>query len=314
MHVDAFSVPVETRAPTGATNAYVVGAERCLLVDPAARTDTLDTVVDARDVETIAVTHTHPDHVGAVADYAAETGARVLARRPDRFREVTGVDPDGTMREGTTIETGVGPVTVLDTPGHAVDHVAFELPDATDQRSSDGSDGGSTGDDGGSTGDGRGGTVICGDLAVAEGSVVVGAPEGDLRAYLTALRRLHARNPRRLYPGHGPAIGDVASGDAAGGDAAGGDSANDGPPTPREVLARLISHRMGREARVLAAVRAGADDLESVLDAAYEKDLTGVRDLARATVAAHLEKLAVEGRVRWNPATETVEPTSPPMA
>lgn len=302
MHIDAFSVPVETRAPTGVTNAYVVGAERCLLVDPAARTDTLDTVVAARDVGTIAVTHTHPDHVGAVADYAAETGARVIARRPDRFREATGVDPDGTMREGTTIETGVGPVTVLDTPGHAVDHVAFELPDATDQRSSNGSDGGSTED-------GRGGTVICGDLAVAEGSVVVGAPEGDLRAYLTALRRLHARNPRRLYPGHGPAIGDVASGDAAG-----GDSANDGPPTPREVLARLISHRMGREARVLAAVRAGADDLESVLDAAYEKDLTGVRDLARATVAAHLEKLAVEGRVRWNPATETVEPTSPPMA
>jgi ribonuclease/clavin/mitogillin len=274
MHVDAFSLPVETRAPTGTTNAYLLGTEDCLLVDPAARTDTLDTVVAARDVATIAVTHTHPDHVGAVADYAAETGARVLARRPDRFREATGVDPAGTIAEGTVIETGVGPVTVLDTPGHAADHVAFELPDGSTN---------GPGDDGGRT---RGGTVICGDLAVAEGSVVVGAPEGDLRGYLTSLRRLHARNPRRLYPGHGPAVG-----------------GDDDPGGPRRVLARLIRHRLDREAKVLAAVRGGADDLDAVLDGAYGKDLTGVRDLARATVAAHLEKLAVEGRVDWDPAT-----------
>lgn len=269
MHVDAFSVPVETRAPTGATNAYLVGSERCLLVDPAGRTDTLDTVVAARDVGTIAVTHTHPDHVGAVADYAAETGAEVLARRPERFREATGIDPDGGLNEGTVIATGVGPVTVLDTPGHAADHVAFELPDGTG---------------------GRGGTVISGDLAVAEGSVVVGAPEGDLRAYLTSLRRLWARNPRRLYPGHGPAIG------------------GDDPAAPRETLARLIDHRLAREAKIRDAVDAGASDLDSVLNAAYEKDLTGVRDLARATVAAHLEKLAVEGAARWDPETARVTP------
>lgn len=268
LHVDSFSLPVETRAPTGTTNAYLLGTEDCLLVDPAARTDALDTVVAARDVGTIAVTHTHPDHVGAVAEYAAETGAAVLARRPTKFREATGVDPDGTISEDVTIDTGVGPVTVLDTPGHAADHVAFELPDGSGR---------------------RGGTVISGDLAVAEGSVVVGAPEGDLRGYLTALRRLHARNPRRLYPGHGPAIG-----------------GDDDPEGPRRTLARLIRHRLSREAKVLAAVKAGADDVDAVLEAAYEKDLAGVRDLARATVVAHLEKLAVEGAVAWDPVTGRV--------
>jgi len=36
------------------------------------------------------------------------------------------------------------------------------------------------------------------------------------------------------------------------------------------------------------------------VDAAYEKDVSDVRDLARATVRAHLEKLAVEGHVRWD--------------
>ena len=42
---------------------------------------------------------------------------------------------------------------------------------------------------------------------------------------------------------------------------------------------------------------AGASDVDDVLDAAYEKDLTGVEDLARATVRAHLRKLADEGRI-----------------
>ncbi|WP_435119220.1 MBL fold metallo-hydrolase [Halolamina sp. C58] len=261
MHVERVSVPVETRAPTGATNAYVVGDSPALLVDPAGRTEELDALVTEHEVGTIAVTHTHPDHVGAVADYAAETGAEVLARRPERFRETTGVDPDRKIAEGSAIRTGAGSVKVLDTPGHAVDHVAFDLGD---------------------------GTVVSGDLAVAEGSVVVGAPEGDLRAYLTALRRLRARDPDRLLPGHGPVIDD--------------------DPTPRASLERLIRHRLDREASVLAAVRDGATDLDSVVDAAYEKELSGVRDLARATVQAHVEKLAVEGRVTWRPETGRVAP------
>ncbi|UIP00912.1 MBL fold metallo-hydrolase [Halobaculum sp. CBA1158] len=250
-HVDRFSVPVDTRAPGGTTNAYVIGTGETLLVDPAARTDTLDTVVREKVADHVAVTHTHPDHVGAVADYAAETGATVWARRgyEDRFAAATGVEPDRTFAAGDR----VGPATVVDLPGHAPDGVGFE------------------------TGVG----VVCGDVAVAEGSVVVAAPEGDMRAYLTSLRRLHARDPSALFPGHGPRIGD-----------------------PRATCARLIDHRLDRERRVLAAVEAGARDPDEVLDLAYEKDLSGVRDLARATVVAHAEKLAREGRIEWDPETE----------
>jgi glyoxylase-like metal-dependent hydrolase (beta-lactamase superfamily II) len=251
------SVPVRTRAPTGATNAYVVGEDPALLVDPAGRTDELDAAVDGTAVEHVAVTHTHPDHVGAVADYAAATDATVWARRgrESAFEAATGLAPDRTFAEGTEIPV-VGGVTVLDTPGHAADHVAFDT----------------------------GGGVVAGDLVVAEGSVVVGAPEGDVRAYLVALRRLLARDPPALFPGHGPVVAD-----------------------PRAACERLIRHRLRRERRVLDAVRGGAGDVDAVLDAAYEKDLSGVRDLARATVAAHLEKLAAEGRVRYDRATSAVE-------
>jgi len=245
------SVPVETRAPTGETAAYVIGSDPALLVDPAAATERLDAVADRQQVGHVAVTHHHPDHVGAVARYAERHDATVWARtgREEPFETATGVAPHRTFREGTTIPTGDGTVRVLDTPGHAPEHVAFA----------------------------HGDTMACGDLAVAEGSVAVAAPEGDLRAYLTSLRRMHALAPAQLLPGHGPVIDEV-----------------------RPTVERLIAHRLARERRVLAAVDGGARTVEDVCDGAYEKDLTGVRDLAEATVRAHLEKLAVEGRVRWD--------------
>jgi glyoxylase-like metal-dependent hydrolase (beta-lactamase superfamily II) len=237
-------VSTETRAPTGRTAAYLAGR---LLVDPGGRTEALDRAVREANTAHVAVTHHHPDHVGAVATYAREFDLTVWARagREDAFAVAAGIDPDRSFRPGTTLPAGV-PVTVLDTPGHAPEHVGFVCP----------------------------GGVVSGDLAVAEGSVVVGAPAGDMRAYLTSLRRVHARDPNRLFPAHGPTIED-----------------------PRATCERLLAHRLDRERRVRRAVLDGASDADEILDAAYEKDLSGVRDLARATVLAHLEKLAVEGRV-----------------
>lgn len=239
-----------TRAPGGRTNAYLVGRSSALLVDPPAPDDAIDAALADRTVAHLAVTHTHPDHVGGVAHYAAETGATVWAheRHAGRFERATGVAPDRTFREGTVIPAD-RPVAVVETPGHARDHVAFALDDG----------------------------ALVGDLAVASGSVFVGPRDGDMRAYLTALRRLHARDLDALYPGHGPVI-----------------------EAPRTRLADLVAHRRDRERRVRAAVRDGACTLDEILDRSYEKDLTGVRDLAGRTVAAHLEKLAVEGAVTWD--------------
>jgi ribonuclease/clavin/mitogillin len=243
MSVERVPVPVETLAEHGTTNAYV-GAD--LLVDPAARTDELDAAVARQDPDHLLVTHAHPDHVGAVADYAPGRTVWARATHVDRFERATGVSPDRTFRDGTTLPGGA---TVLATPGHAPDHVAVEHADG----------------------------VLTGDLVVAAGSVVVGADDGDMRAYLTSLRRLHARSPPTLLPGHGPVVEDA-----------------------RPEIGRLVGHRIDRERRVLRAVEAGAATPHEVVEAAYEKDLSGVREYARSTVVAHLRKLAVEGRVRWD--------------
>ncbi len=251
-HVTRIQLPVETRAPSGTTSAHLVDG---LLVDPAAQTDALDGAVATAattdsPVTAVAVTHTHPDHVGAVAAYASRTGATVYAHADhvDRFREATGVVPDETVADGDTV--GATDVRVWATPGHAPDHLAF-VTDGPDQT-----------------------VAVVGDLVAAEGSVAVAAPDGDLVAYLESLDRVRDGGIDRLYPAHGPPVDD-----------------------PAGTCRRLTDHRLDRERRVLEAVEAGASDVDGVLDAAYDRDLSDVADLARRTVRAHLEKLAAEGRI-----------------
>lgn len=282
--VTRVEIPVDTRAPGGTTNAYIVDG---LLVDPAARTDALDAAigvgdVDSSDAETthaiqaITVTHTHPDHVSAVDEYVDLTGATVFAHANhlDRFADATGIEPDRAFTDGDPIgDTGI---IAADTPGHAADHVAFAVGSDSDGESGD-SNGGS-GDSNGGSGDSDAADarreLICGDLAVADGSVVVGAPDGDISDYLTSLERVRDAEYETLYPGHGPPI-----------------------DNPESVCQRLIEHRLAREQSVLVAIEQGASDIDAILDAAYEKDLSGVEDLARVTVRAHVRKLVAEGKI-----------------
>lgn len=254
MHIERVTVPVSEQAPTGTTNAYVLGADAAVLVDPGAQTRRLDGVLEGCTVDHIVATHTHPDHVGGLARYADELDATVWARRGwvDRFEAETGVTPDATLAEGTTIHADAD-VSVVALPGHAPDHIALIVE----------SGGGTAG--------------IVGDLAIASGSVAVGASDGDMRAYYTALRRLHAQDHRLLYPGHGPPITD-----------------------PQTRVRALLAHRLARERQVETAVTNGVETVPAIVDTVYDKDLSGVESLAASTVVAHLEKLGRERRITWD--------------
>ncbi len=244
--LERIEVPIDHPVPAEHTNAYCLGNPP-LLVDPAAGPDDLD--IDPDEIEHVAVTHTHPDHVGGLKRFRETSDAIVwaVAHHQTRFHERTGVKPDRTFREGDQIgDTGVR---VVECPGHSPEHVVF-LSD---------------------------GAAIIGDLARRDGSVMVGVPDGDMRAYLTSLRRLLTREIETAYPGHGPPIED---------------------PTAR--FASLLAHRLEREHRVEAAVTSGARTVQAIVERAYDKDLRGVETAAARTVEAHLEKLAVEGRVSWD--------------
>lgn len=248
--VDRVVVPTGSGAPGGSTNAYLVGSDPAVLVDPGARSDRLDDLVARRRVEHIVSTHSHPDHIGALSEYAAETGATVWARagREERFTERAGCSPDRSLEEGTQV--GEDPaLTVLETPGHAPDHVAFLLDAVSGKQ-----------------------VALVGDLVFADGSVFVGVPEGDMRTYLVALRRLRTRPLDTAYPGHGRPI-----------------------ETPIDRIDEQLAHRRDRERRVLDALNAGANSVDEILERAYDQDLSEVRDLAARTVQCHLIKLGREG-------------------
>lgn len=113
-----------------------------------------------------------------------------------------------------------------------------------------------------------------GDTVLGEGSVFIAPGEGSLSAYLDSLRRLRALDLDVLCPGHGPYVTD-----------------------PAAKLDEYISHRLDRERRLLEALESGISSRGELLDAAWSEVPDHLRGAAALTLAAHLEKLAEEGRL-----------------
>jgi glyoxylase-like metal-dependent hydrolase (beta-lactamase superfamily II) len=119
-------------------------AREAIVVDPGEDADRLIGVVEelGLDVKAILVTHTHFDHVGAVAPLARATGAPVYC--PEIEREVLanindyvpwpGFGPfepyeaDHLVSGGETLELAGFTIDVLFTPGHSPGHVSYSIP------------------------------------------------------------------------------------------------------------------------------------------------------------------------------------------
>lgn len=160
------------------TRTYVVGSTRVAVIDPGpAHPDHLDAVVEAiGDGVCVGVllTHSHPDHA---------EGATALAERLDApVRSAA----DGSLADGDVVETDPGTLTVVATPGHTPDHIAFHWAAHA--------------------------AVFCGDLMMGGlDTALVASPEGDLGEYLRSLARVKALGPRVLHPAHGPSFDDPAA-------------------------------------------------------------------------------------------------------
>jgi glyoxylase-like metal-dependent hydrolase (beta-lactamase superfamily II) len=120
------------------------GSERAVVVDPGDESERLISALDAlgiRTVEAILLTHTHFDHVGAVAPLARSTGAPVycpeletivLANIMDYvpwpgFGPFESYDADHTVKGGETLELAGLTFEVLFTPGHSPGHVTYAI-------------------------------------------------------------------------------------------------------------------------------------------------------------------------------------------
>lgn len=128
-------------------NCYIVRAEdsrRGVIVDPGEEAERLLAALPAlglERLEAILVTHTHFDHVGAVAPVARATGAPVIC--PERETQVLanimeyvpwpGFGPfesyvaDQTVAGGEALELAGIPFEVISTPGHSPGHVTYAV-------------------------------------------------------------------------------------------------------------------------------------------------------------------------------------------
>jgi hydroxyacylglutathione hydrolase len=127
-------------------NAFLVradGADRALMVDPGDEAGKLIGAVEALGLtlDAILLTHTHFDHVGAVAPVARATSAPVYFPKPEvsvladimayvpwpGFGPYESYDADETVEGGERLQLAGFDVEVLFTPGHSPGHVTYAI-------------------------------------------------------------------------------------------------------------------------------------------------------------------------------------------
>lgn len=178
-------------------NCYLVrlaGSDRAVIIDPGDEPDRLLGEIRELGVtlEAILLTHTHFDHVGAVAPVARATGAPVWCPELEvpvladimsfvpwpGFGPFESYDADHTVHGGETLDLAGLWFEVLFTPGHSPGHVTYAVREEA--------------------------ALFSGDV-LFEGSVGrVDLPGGDWPTLLTSITTLVEEFPAEttVYPGH----------------------------------------------------------------------------------------------------------------
>jgi hydroxyacylglutathione hydrolase len=170
------------------------GSDRALIVDPG---DEAPRILHAAEelgvtIDGILLTHTHFDHIGAVAPIAKATGAPVWCPEIETpvladinsfvpwpgFGPFESYEADHTVTGGEKLELAGIEIDVIFTPGHSPGHVTYSIPDEA--------------------------AIFSGDV-LFQGSVGrTDLPGGDWATLLESIRKLVESHPDEttVYPGH----------------------------------------------------------------------------------------------------------------
>jgi len=129
-------------------NCYLLrrdGDERAVLIDPGDESDRLNRAIDRLgvSVEAILLTHTHFDHIGAVAPVARHARAPVYCPELEvavladimsyvpwpGFGPYESYKADFTVKGGERLELAGFDIDVIFTPGHSPGHVTYAFAD-----------------------------------------------------------------------------------------------------------------------------------------------------------------------------------------
>ncbi len=239
------------------TNSYLVGeGDAWTVIDPGPAAEPqlqshLQALLAAAPgrIGQILVTHTHRDHSPAAAALARATGAVMLGRRAAHAEwQDQGFAPARELQHGERLVLGADTtLRAIHTPGHASNHLCYLLEQEK--------------------------LLFTGDHVMQGSTVVINPPDGDMAAYLGALRSLLDEDLEWLAPGHGFLVAE-----------------------PHAVLRGLIAHRLRREAKVLAALQAsGPGTIDALLPHVYDDVPAALHPVAARSLLAHLLKLQADG-------------------
>jgi endoribonuclease LACTB2 len=268
--IEQFAALTPTLPPATHTNSYALGGSEVLLVEPATPYDDERTAwlewargiaSQGRRIVALFLTHHHPDHVGGAAFLAKELGLSLWAHERTVARLAEPEAPVGVA--------GAAFGRVL------ADGEVIELAGPTPQRWQ------VLHTPGHAPGhlclfEPGAGALVAGDMVASAGTILIEPRDGDMAEYLAQLDRLAHLAPKVALPAHGEPIRE-----------------------PVALLRHYIAHRLGREAKVVAALTASeARSLEALVPLVYADTPPFLWPLAKMSLEAHLLKLERDGRAR----------------
>ena len=182
------------------TNTYLVGRREVAVIDPGPNDPIHRRAIVAAagrgHITHILLTHTHRDHSAGIAALQAETGAITCGfkggdeRRAAAVRHAeakafleTGFNPNIRLDDGESLAGHDWSLKAIHTPGHAPDHLCFDLAGSN--------------------------VMFSGDHVMGWNTSVIAPPEGRMSDYLTSLEKLLLAgiDKKELYlAGHGEAV------------------------------------------------------------------------------------------------------------
>ena len=182
------------------TNTYLLGTHEIAVIDPGPddpmHRSAILAAAGGGKITHIFLTHTHRDHSAGVAALKAETGAvtcgfgghderRAAANQHAEARAFlqTGFVPDQQLGHQAAVNGNDWTLQALHTPGHAPDHLCFQLAGT--------------------------GVLFSGDHVMGWNTTVIAPPEGRMSDYLVSLQLLLHGEPAKasIYlAGHGEAL------------------------------------------------------------------------------------------------------------
>lgn len=184
------------------TCTYIVGRGEVAVIDPGPESpehvEAILAALEGERVAQIVVTHTHRDHSPGARLLKARTGAPIVGCGPHEAARALAAGetstlegggdrihrPDRQLRDGDTIAGPGWTLRAIETPGHTMNHLVFELAEER--------------------------ALFSGDHVMAWSTTFIGPPDGAMGPYLRSLETLKGLDVDRYWPGHGGPVEEPA--------------------------------------------------------------------------------------------------------